>query len=46
MTSGPAPALTLPDGVTIDGTGLATVIDGDSWTLTMTVGPPPAFACS
>ncbi len=46
MTSGASPALTLPDGVTIDGTGMATATDGNSWTLTMTAGPPPTFACS
>jgi prepilin-type N-terminal cleavage/methylation domain-containing protein len=46
MTTGASPALTLPDGVTIDVTGLHTVMAGNNWTLTMTVGPPPTFACS
>ena len=41
VTSG---ALTLPQGVTLDSTGL--VATGDGWTLTMTPGDPATFNCT
>ena len=44
MTSGATPALTLPSGVTVAPSGMATT--GANWTLTMTAGQPPTFACS
>jgi prepilin-type N-terminal cleavage/methylation domain-containing protein len=40
VTSG---ALTLPQGVTLDSTGL--IATGDGWTLTMTPGDPATFNC-
>lgn len=47
MTSGAPAALSLPSGVTVDGSGL--VATGDGWTLTMvpgSAGGPPTFVCS
>jgi type IV pilus assembly protein PilA len=47
MTTSNPPSLTLPTGVTLNGTGL--VATGSGWTLTMTPGTgglPPTFACS
>ena len=41
VTSG---ALTLPQGVTLDSTGL--IATGDGWTLTMTPGDPAIFNCT
>jgi prepilin-type N-terminal cleavage/methylation domain-containing protein len=41
VTSG---ALTLPQGVTLDTTGL--IATGDGWTLTMTPGDPATFNCA
>jgi prepilin-type N-terminal cleavage/methylation domain-containing protein len=44
MTTGSAPALTLPTGIGLSANGLATT--GQTWTLTMTPGQPPTFSCS
>lgn len=44
MTTGASPAYTLPTGVTVAPSGLSTT--GANWTLTMTPGQPPTFACS
>jgi prepilin-type N-terminal cleavage/methylation domain-containing protein len=44
MTTGTSPAYTLPSGVTVAPSGLSTT--GANWTLTMTPGQPPTFACS
>lgn len=47
MTTSTPPSLTLPQGVTLNQTGLAAT--GSGWTLTMTPGAaglPPTFACS
>jgi prepilin-type N-terminal cleavage/methylation domain-containing protein len=44
MTTGSTPALTLPSGVAIAASGLATT--GPAWTLTMTPGQPPTFVCT
>jgi prepilin-type N-terminal cleavage/methylation domain-containing protein len=44
MTTGANPAYTLPTGVTVAPSGLSTT--GSNWTLTMTPGQPPTFACS
>ncbi len=47
LTSGAAPALTLPSGVTI--ATATTLKSGTSWTLTMTAGSAtaaPTFACT
>lgn len=44
MTTSSPPSLTLPTGVSVAAGGLAT--QGSTWTLTMTAGTPPTFACS
>jgi prepilin-type N-terminal cleavage/methylation domain-containing protein len=44
MTSASPPALSLPTGVTLNGSGM--IATGSGWTLTMTAGQPPTFVCS
>jgi prepilin-type N-terminal cleavage/methylation domain-containing protein len=44
MTTSNPQEFTLPSGVTVAGGGMSTT--GANWTLTMTAGNPPTFACT